>query len=89
MARKRKSIPSLKNKPKRKPAEPLEVEYLLETGTLDSMRAAKKRVQDLLDYQWAYYSELANQRNKKIEEIKQALISSSISDFPFKRWQRS
>lgn len=66
-----------------------EVKYLLETGTLEGMRSAKKRTQDLIDYHWAYYSELAQQRNQNIEEIKKALISASKPDFPFSGWQRA
>jgi hypothetical protein len=65
------------------------VKYLLEVGTLESMRAAKQRTQDLLDYHWAHYSELAHQRNQNIEAIKKALISSSVSDFKFEGWQRA
>ena len=53
------------------------------------MRSAKKRTQDLIDYHWAYYSELALQRNHNIEEIKRALISASSSDFSFSGWQRA
>lgn len=80
----------LKNsKLSRKARKQKEVHYLLETGTLESMRAAKKRTQDLLDYHWAYYSELAKQRNQKIELIKKALMSSCQSDFKFDQWQRA
>jgi hypothetical protein len=76
-------------KSKRKAKRQREVRYLLEVGTLESMSAAKQRTQDLLDYNWTYFSDLAKQRNQKIEEIKKALISSCISDFKFENWQRA
>ena len=73
----------------RKAKKQQSVEYLLEVGTLDSIRAAKQRTQDLLDHQWAHYSELAYQRNQNLEAIKKSLISASASDFKFEGWQRA
>lgn len=66
-----------------------EVKYLLEQGTLESIRAAKERTQRLIDYYWQYYSELAQQRNQKIENIRAALLESCASDFEFNNWQRT
>ena len=85
-SRKRKIIPK---KMSRKTKKQQSVGYLLEVGTLESMRAAKQRTQDLLDYKWAHYSELAYQRNQNLEAIKKALLGSSASDFTFKGWQRA
>ena len=73
----------------RKAKKQRSVNYLLEVGTLESMRAAKQRTEDLLDYHWSYYSELAKQRNQKIEEIKKSLMSSCVSDYKFENWQRA
>jgi len=75
-------------KPSRKAKRQQNVRYKLEVGTLDSMREAKQRTQDLLDYQWAHYSELAYQRNQKLESIKKALIGAAVADFKFENWQR-
>ena len=62
---------------------------LLEEGTVESIRDAKHRVSELLKYNWEYYSELAYQRNQILEEIKQALIQTCLSDYEFRKWQRA
>jgi len=64
------------------------IQYLLETGTLASIRAAKKATAELLKYQWNYYSELARQRNLIQDQIKQALIQTCIS-YELNKWQRA
>jgi hypothetical protein len=65
------------------------VQELLEYGTLDSMRAAKKLNDELLKYHWDYYFELARQRDEIIKEIKDALTLKSKSDYTFSKWQRA
>jgi RES domain len=69
--------------------KPHTVSYLLESGTLQDMRAAKTRTADLLAYQWALYSELEFQRNQRMEDLKSALVSSCVKDFSFSKWQRA
>jgi len=64
------------------------VQYLLESGTLDDMRAAKQVTDALVKYQWDYYSELAHQRNAIQDEIKEALIQTCIPCAP-QKWQRA
>lgn len=64
------------------------VQYLLESGTLADMRAAKKVTAALVKYQWDYYSELAHQRNAIQDEIKKALIQTCIPYSP-QKWQRA
>lgn len=64
-----------------------EIGYLLESGTLSDMLEAKRITEDMIKYQWDYYSELARQRDEIIGPIKESLISASKS-FQFNRWQR-
>ena len=86
----RKTKPFFKNRrPTPKMRKQRGVTFLLEEGTLESMRAAKKRTEDLVSYHWDYFSELAKQRNHDFEKIKKALISSCTSDFTFDGWQRA
>lgn len=66
-----------------------QVVYLLEQGTLQSMRQAKDRMAADLKYYWDYYSELARQRNQIQDDLKKVLIQDSISNFSFEKWQRS
>ena len=64
------------------------VQYLLESGTLADMRAAKQITAGLVKYQWNYYAELARQRSVIQEEIQQALMQTCIS-YELKKWQRA
>lgn len=74
---------------RQKPKLPIEsVQYLLESGTLDGMRAAKQVTNALVKYQWDYYSELAHQRNAIQDKIKSALIQTCIP-FELEKWQRA
>jgi len=46
-------------------------------------------IKDLyLRYHWEFYSELAFQRSKISDEIKNSLLEASIKTFTFTRWQR-
>lgn len=74
---------------RQKPKLPIgSVQYLLESGTLVDMRAAKQVTAALVKYQWDYYSELAHQRNAIQDEIKKALIQTCIPYAP-QKWQRA
>jgi hypothetical protein len=64
------------------------VKFLLESGTLSDIQAAKQKASDLLKYHWNYYSELARQRSIIQDELKAALIQKSVS-YEFKKWQRA
>lgn len=64
------------------------IQYLLETGTLAEMQAAKQKTEILLKYYWNFYSELARQRSLIQDEIKSALIQKS-TPYEFKNWQRA
>ena len=65
------------------------VEYLLESGSLADMRAAKIRTDTLLKYHWDYYSEVALQRSQIQGDLSKALVQVCISDFKFQKWQRA
>lgn len=64
------------------------VSYLLETTSPDAIKYAKSLSDNLVSYNWKYYSELAQQREKSIEKIKNSLIESSAK-FEFNHWQRA
>lgn len=74
---------------RQKPKLPIgSVQYLLESGTLADMRAAKQITAALVKYQWDYYSELAHQRNAIQDEIKKALVQTCIP-YSLQKWQRA
>lgn len=79
-----------KARPRRqKPKPPIgPVQYLLESGTLADMRAAKQVTDALVKYHWDYYSELAHQRNAIQDKIREALIQTCVSYNP-QKWQRA
>lgn len=64
------------------------LEYILEHGTLAQMQATKVWVNNLIDYHWQYYSELAHQRAQNFDKIREVLLSCCISEVPFEGWQR-
>ncbi|HAT8858975.1 TPA: RES family NAD+ phosphorylase [Legionella pneumophila] len=64
------------------------VSYLLESGSIKSIRQAKETTDELLKYHWAYYSELARQRNEIQDKIQQAVIQTCIP-YELTHWQRA
>jgi len=64
------------------------VSYLLESGSIKDIRRAKELTDELLKYQWAYYSELARQRNEIQDKIQQAVIQTCIP-YELNHWQRA
>lgn len=68
---------------------PVTVEYMLERGTLEELRAAKARTEALLKYHWEYYAELARQRNEIQGDLQKALIQSCATNYKFEKWQRA
>src|SRR3990167_2779123 len=64
------------------------VEHLLEKGSLDDLRLAKRITEEHLKYQWNLYSEIARQRSTIQDQIKLALTQTCIS-YEFKSWQRA
>ncbi len=65
------------------------VTYLLESGSLQDMRDAKRRTDDLLAYHWAFFSELEFQRNQVMDELKAALMRATTQQYKFEKWQRA
>lgn len=64
------------------------VKYLLETGNLADLKAAKKLNAEHSQYYWREYSELARQRNLVKEDLSKALTQKCLSSYRFKHWQR-
>lgn len=62
--------------------------FLLETGTIADIRAAKKNLSSQLNQYWNYYSELAQQRSALQEQLTEALLLRS-QPYQFKHWQRA
>lgn len=93
MAKRKKSPPRKKRKPtpkvKRPATKTRSVSFLLEQGRLSDLQVAKRKVRQIIEYHWRYYSELAHQRKAIESEISRVLNETSFSDFYFKSWQRS
>jgi len=56
---------------------------------VEDINLRKKRMENLLEYQWRLYSELARQRNEIQDQIKKVLIQSCLSNYEFHHWQRA
>ena len=69
--------------------KPPRVQYLLEQGPLADIKRNKRNTERHLQYQWAYFSELAHQRNQIHDQIKEALVQSSVANYEFTKWQRT
>lgn len=72
----------------------LEDEYqrlqtILESGNLTEIRAYKKRTEELLAYNYKYFTELAFQRSQNKSEITQALLLSTSKDLDINGWHRA
>lgn len=81
-----KNIQKLMRNKKKSPDK--KVSYLLEMTNSEAIKAAKDFSDQLTDYHWKYYYELAQQREKIIDKIKISLISAAKS-FEFNQWQRA
>ncbi|MBN20374.1 MAG: hypothetical protein CL678_03725 [Bdellovibrionaceae bacterium] len=64
-------------------------EIVLEQLSLGEMRANKKRVKEVLDYYWKFYSELAGQRKNIQDELLSILSRDAIGPVEEKDWQRA
>ena len=72
----------------RRPSKARTVSYLLESSSIKDIRKAKELTNELLKYQWIYYSELARQRNEIQDKIQQAVIQTCIP-YELNHWQRA
>lgn len=61
--------------------------WQLESGRVSDLIRSKKFYEDLVEFHWRYYSELAFQR-KKIREELNASIRNVTAAFEFSKWQR-
>jgi hypothetical protein len=61
--------------------------WQLESGRVSDIIESKKLYEDLVEFHWRYYSELAFQRRKIREELNSALRNAAAS-FQFSAWQR-
>ena len=62
---------------------------MLEETSPARILATKKRTDDILRYEWNYYSELAYQRKRIEPELLDALRRASSTNFAFDHWQRA
>lgn len=60
----------------------------LESGQISDIIRSKKFYEELVEFHWRYYSELAFQRRKIRESLNEALRSVAIP-FNFSKWQRT
>ena len=87
MAVSRKKRTKATSKSRAKKSKP--IDYLLERGTLQDLVQAKHRTTELRKFHWAFYSELARQREEIKGQIFNVLNESAISNFSFTNWQRA
>ena len=60
---------------------------VLDSGRIRDILKSKKYFEDLVEFHWDYYSELAFQRNRIREQLKSSLREKSQS-YQFSKWQR-
>jgi len=63
--------------------------YLLDKFFIKDIRKWRMIKDNVLKYHWDYYSDLAYQRSKIIEQIKNSLLEAAIRNFQFEHWQRA
>jgi hypothetical protein len=61
--------------------------FLLDSVTPDQIRQWRRRHEDILDYYWEYYSCLAQQRARVVDDLKHSLRTEA-SGFSFDKWVR-
>ena len=61
--------------------------WQLESGRVSDIIKSKKLYEDLVEFHWRYYSELAFQRRRIREELNSSLRNAAAG-FQFSRWQR-
>lgn len=53
------------------------------------MRRIKGYFQQVISYEWEYYSELAGQRKAVWSQLKEAILENVTEDFEFREWHRA
>jgi hypothetical protein len=61
---------------------------ILESGFIEHIALSKAQYEEVVQFQWEYYSSLAFQRNRIYEPLKSALRGRACP-FDFSKWQRS
>ncbi|HKT89887.1 MAG TPA: RES family NAD+ phosphorylase [Candidatus Sulfotelmatobacter sp.] len=61
--------------------------WVLESGQISEITRSKVYFEELVQFHWLYYAELAFQRNKIREQIKEALREKA-NPYDFSKWQR-
>jgi (p)ppGpp synthase/HD superfamily hydrolase len=62
--------------------------WVLESGQISEITRSKVYFEELVEFHWLYYAELAFQRNKIREQIKEALREKA-NPYDFSKWQRT
>lgn len=62
---------------------------LLEQTSVEEIVKLKKYGEKYAKFHWDYYFNLAYQRSKIADEIKQALLEAALESFEFTKWQRT
>ncbi len=63
--------------------------FLLDQFSVADIRKWKEFQNEISKFHWNYYSNLAYQRSKTIDKIKQSLFDAAQKPFPFNKWQRA
>src|SRR5687767_8560497 len=65
-------------------------EYQLDRTSANEIRFYKKHTEELLQFHWQYYAELAYQRRRILEQLQESLLKNcSPEPFVFDDWQRA
>src|SRR5258708_39152388 len=61
--------------------------HVLDSGLVSDIPQSKAQFEQLVEFHWAYYSDLAFQRNRIREQLRGSLREKALP-FPFSKWQR-
>ncbi len=64
-------------------------QFLLDQFSISDIRKWQAIKDEVLKFHWDYYSNLAYQRSKIVDQIKNALLEAVEKNFLFEHWQRS
>ncbi len=79
---------SRKGTSKRSTQQPPSIKILLDAFSVDDIRAWAAFQDKILRFHWDYYSNLAFQRSKVVDQIKSTLLEAAEGPFVFSTWQR-
>lgn len=64
-------------------------EYQLDRTSVNEIRLYERHTEELLQFHWQYYSELAYQRNLIFDELQESVLKNCSGPFAFQDWQRA